>query len=109
AYSGCWGWLVNSSAGVSAHYVVDEAGSEVSQLVAESDRAWHISATYDCTLNGSKLCNRTGVSSNSITVGIEHGGKAAQTSWPTSQIQRSAELVCDITKRQGIPIDAYHV
>ncbi|MCB9666346.1 MAG: N-acetylmuramoyl-L-alanine amidase [Alphaproteobacteria bacterium] len=109
AYSGCWSWLVNSGSGVSAHYVVDEAGSEVSQLVAEANRAWHISATYDCKLNSNTRCDLSGVGSNSFTIGIEHGGSASQTSFSTGQIQTSAELLCDITRRQGIPLDAYHV
>lgn len=108
-YSGCWSWLADSASGVSAHYVVNESGSEVSQLVAEANRAWHIAATYDCTLNGSTRCDLSGTGSNSFTVGIEHGGQASQTSFPVGQIQRSAELVCDITRRQGIPLDAYHV
>ena len=41
-YAGCWGWLANSQSGASAHYVVHESGSEITQLVRESHRAWHI-------------------------------------------------------------------
>lgn len=109
AYSGCWSWLTNPSSGVSAHYVVKEDGSEISQLVRETHRAWHIAATYDCSLNGGHDCWRNGYSSNHFTIGIEHGGYASQSSWPTSQIDASARLVCDITRDRSIPRDKYHI
>src|SRR5690349_7976915 len=67
SYSSCWSWLIDSAAQASAHYVVNESGSEISQLVRESDRAWHIAATYDCTLNSSVECWRNGYSSNHFT------------------------------------------
>src|SRR4030095_14945405 len=51
SYSSCWSWLTNSAAQASAHYVVNESGSEISQLVRESDRAWHIAATSHCPPN----------------------------------------------------------
>ena len=47
-YSGCWSYLASSASGVSAHYVVSSNGGEVSQLVREKNRAWHIAATFDC-------------------------------------------------------------
>lgn len=108
SYTSCWSWLTNSAAGASAHYVVKEDGSEISQLVRESSRAWHIAANYDCSLNSSVECWRNGYSSNHFTVGIEHGGFASQTSFPTAQIDASARLSCDISKAHGIPRDRYH-
>mgnify|MGYP000042887012 CR=1 FL=1 len=69
AYSGCWGWLVNQAAGVSAHYVVKEDGSEISQLVKEANKAWHIGATYDCKLNSSKECTLNGYNATLRTTG----------------------------------------
>ena len=78
AYSGCWGWLANSASGVSAHYVVKEDGREISQLVREANRAWHIAATYECSLNGSMECGARATRSNNFTVGIEHAGFASQ-------------------------------
>lgn len=108
-YSGCWGWLVNSSAGVSAHYVVKEDGSEISQLVKESNKAWHIGASYKCSLNGNLDCWRDGYNANSFTVGIEHAGYASQASWNANLIDKSAKLVCDITKGHGIPRDNKHI
>jgi N-acetyl-anhydromuramyl-L-alanine amidase AmpD len=109
AYSGCWGWLVNKQSGVSAHYVVKEDGSEISQLVKEDKRAFHIAATYKKSLNGGQEAHLDGVGCNNFTVGIEHAGFAKQASWNANLIEQSAKLVCDITKRHGIPIDKYHV
>jgi N-acetyl-anhydromuramyl-L-alanine amidase AmpD len=109
AYAGCWGWLKNTQSGVSAHYVVKEDGSEITQLVRESSKAWHIAATYDCSRNASTECARNGQSSNNFTIGIEHGGFASQTTFPTGQIEASAKLVCDITRDNNIPRDRNHI
>jgi N-acetyl-anhydromuramyl-L-alanine amidase AmpD len=108
-YAGCWGWLKNPQSGVSAHYVVNESGSEITQLVLESKRAYHIAATYKCSLNGSTDCGKNGQSSNNFTIGIEHGGYGSQASWPAGQIEASAKLVCDITKSHAIPRDRNHI
>lgn len=108
-YSGCWGWLKNSSSGVSAHYVVNESGSEVTQLVRESSKAWHVSANYDCVRAGNTQCSKNGMGVNNFAVGIEHGGFGSQSSWSNGLIETSARLVCDITKRHNIPRDKYHI
>ncbi|MGV3621820.1 MAG: N-acetylmuramoyl-L-alanine amidase [Archangium sp.] len=108
-YSGCWSWQLNPSAQVSAHYTVKEDGSEVSQLVRETDRAWHVGAQYQCSRNNNVRCDLNGVSTNSISVGIEHGGWASQTSFPAGQTDASARLVCNITRRWGIPRDREHI
>jgi N-acetylmuramoyl-L-alanine amidase len=108
-YSGCWGFLGMASSGVSAHYVVAGDGSEISQLVRESDRAFHIGARYDCGLNSNAECGLNGVQANQFTIGIEHAGFASQTTWPTGEIDASARLVCDITKGWGIPRDRQHI
>ncbi len=109
AYSGCWGWLVNKASGVSANYVVKEDGSEISQLVKEASKAWHIAASYDCKLNSSKECGLAGQSTNNFSVGIEHAGFAKTTKWSANLIDKSAKLVCDITKGHAIPRDKYHI
>ncbi len=106
-YTGCWSWLTNPAAGASAHYVVADHG-EVSQLVREANRAWHIAASYDCNLNDGVMCGRQGQSSNNFTVGIEHGGFASQSSWPVAQIDSSAALACDISRDHGVPRDRNH-
>lgn len=109
SYSGCWSWLTNSRSGVSAHYVVNNDGTEVSQLVSESRKAWHIGATYDSNLNSGTASYLSGSSSNNFTIGIEHAGYASQSTWSSGLIDRSSELVCDIAADWDIPIDRYHV
>ncbi|MFP2909136.1 N-acetylmuramoyl-L-alanine amidase [Pyxidicoccus sp. 3LFB2] len=108
-YSGCWSWLTNSSSGVSARYVVREGGGEISQLVRDGSRAWHIGATYQCSNNNGAERGLNGRSSNDFTIGIEHGGYASTVNWPVGQIDASARLLCDITRDHGIPRDSYHV
>ena len=108
SYTGCVNTLLDPNRGASAHYVVNESGSEISQLVRESDRAWHIAATYDCALNASVDCWRNGYSSNHFTVGIEHGGYASQTTFPAGQLDASARLSCDISKAHAVPRDRQH-
>jgi hypothetical protein len=108
-YSGCWSWLRNSAAGASAHYVVNESGSEVTQLVRESNRAWHVAASYDCSRVSGHDCGKNGKSVNTFSVGIEHGGFASQKSFPAGQIDTSARLTCDISKGHNIPRDRLHV
>ena len=109
AYAGCWGWLVKGESGVSAHYVVKEDGSEISQLVKEAKKGWHIAATYKCELNGNKECGVQGVGANGFTVGIEHAGFTNQALWHANLIDQSAKLTCDITKRHNIARDKYHI
>ncbi|MBL8615444.1 MAG: N-acetylmuramoyl-L-alanine amidase [Deltaproteobacteria bacterium] len=109
SYSGCWSWLANSSSGVSAHYVVNSDGSEVTQLVSEARKAWHIGSTYDCDLNSQVDCSRDGSSNNNFTIGIEHAGYGSQASWDSRLISRSAALVCEIATARSIPKDRYHI
>ena len=108
-YASCWSWLDNPASQVSAHYVVNEDGSEISQLVREQNRGWHIAALYDCTLNRRHECWRNGVQSNHFTVGVEHAGFVSQDSFPRAQLDSSAALVCDITKDRAIPRDWQHI
>ncbi|HWO25504.1 MAG TPA: N-acetylmuramoyl-L-alanine amidase [Kofleriaceae bacterium] len=108
-YAGCWGWLVQSQAQASAHYVVREDGGEISQLVTEANRAWHVAATYDCANAGGAQCNLTGVSTNNFSVGIEHAGFASQASWSSGIIEASAKLTCDITQSHGVVRDRNHI
>jgi N-acetyl-anhydromuramyl-L-alanine amidase AmpD len=109
SYVGCWSWLLSQTSQVSAHYVVNEDGDEISQLVRERDRAWHIAAVYRCSLNRQHECWLNDVQSNHFTVGIEHAGFFTQDSFPASQIEASARLVCDLTRDRGIPRDWQHI
>lgn len=109
SYTGCWSWLVNAESGVSSHYVVNEEGTEISQLVREEDRAWHIAASYDCSLNHAHDCWLDGVQGNHFSVGVEHAGFASQDSFSASQVEASAALVCRISRRREMPRDFRHV
>ncbi len=109
SYSGCWSWLASPASQVSAHYVVREDGAEITQLVRESSRAWHIAAVYDSALNSGHEGKLHGTQSNHFTIGVEHAGFASQTSWPVEQIDASARLVCDVAKRWQIPRDRLHI
>ncbi len=109
SYSGCWSWLTNPASGVSAHYVVNDTGTEVRALVDENDRAWHVAADYDCDNNDGVECWRNGSSMNTISVGIEHAGYASQTHWDEGLINRSAAITCGITERHDVPRDSYHI
>jgi hypothetical protein len=108
-YAGCWGWLAHPQSQVSAHYVVREDGAEITQLVREPGRAWHIAAMYDSTLNAGHAGHLHGIQSNHFTIGIEHAGYASQTTWPAAQLDASARLVCDAAKRWGIPRDRLQI
>lgn len=108
-YAGCWGWLRNTASGASAHYVVKEDGGEITQLVTEANRAWHVAAAYDCSRAGNAQCNRNGMSTNTFSVGIEHAGFASQASWSNGIIETSAKLTCDITKGHNVPRDRNHI
>lgn len=103
AYSGCWGWLTTAYPTnpykTSAHYVVNESGSEISALVDETNTAHHVGKSWG------------GKPTNPRSVGIEHGGYpyAGANKWSEGQIATSAKLSCDIVKRQGIIRDRQHI
>jgi len=109
SYASCWGWLTNPTAQASAHYVINAAGTEVAQLVKESERAWHVSATYSCANNGEQRCDLDGQRTNDFAVGIEHAGFASQSGWAEPQIEASAKLVCNVTSAWNIAKDRYHI
>ena len=60
SYAGAISWFRDCSAGVSAHYLVRSSDGQITQMVRESDKAWHAG-----TANGH-------------TVGIEHEGYVEQ-------------------------------
>ena len=85
SYSGCISWFQNSSASVSAHYVVRSSDGEVTQMVYEEDVAWHAGNW----------------SYNEASVGIEHEGYVSDPgTWYTEAMYRSsADLTADIISR----------
>ena len=79
SYAGSISWFQNTSSQVSAHYVMRSSDGQVTQMVLESNRAWHVGTE------------------NNYTIGIEHEGYASQTTWyTTAMYQSSANLVKDI-------------
>jgi len=92
SYAGTISWFKNSAAKVSAHYVIRSSDGQVTQMVAEKDKAWHVGTE------------------NGYTVGIEHEGYVDQPSWFTDAMYRSsAALVRNIADRRGIPKDRAHI
>jgi len=88
SYSGCISWFQNSSASVSAHYVVRSSDGQVTQMVKEADVAWHAGNwTY-----------------NAGSVGIEHEGyvDSPETWYTDAMYASSAALTADIAARNGI-------
>ena len=85
SYAGCISWFQNCAAGVSAHYVVRSSDGQVTQMVLESQKAWHVG------------------SENPYTVGIEHEGYVTNPAWyTTAMYQSSADLTRNICTDNNI-------
>jgi N-acetyl-anhydromuramyl-L-alanine amidase AmpD len=93
-YAGCISWFQNCAAGVSAHYVVRSSDGQVTQMVLEAYKAWHVGTE------------------NPYTIGIEHEGyQATGYNWYTpAMLNSSAALCADICNSgYGInPLRTYH-
>lgn len=88
-------WLCNGDAGVSCHYLVDEAGNIV-QMVDEARRAWHAGASH--------WAGEDDI--NSCSIGIEIHNQGHFKGYPDfSEPQMAAleELCLDILSRHEIP------
>src|SRR6185369_12355501 len=86
SYAGTISWFQNCSAQVSAHYVVRSSDGQITQMVLEKDKAWHVG------------------SENGYTVGIEHEGyMSAPSTWFTDAMYNaSALLTRDICTSNGL-------
>ena len=86
SYAGTISWFNNASAQVSAHYVIRSSDGQITQMVLEKDRAWHV------------------LSANDYTIGIEHEGYVASgNTWYTNAMYNSsAALVRDICVDRNI-------
>lgn len=86
SYAGAISWSQNCSANVSYHYVIRSSDGQVTQMVLESDKAWHVG------------------SENPYTIGFEHEGYVNDASWYTQAMyEGSAAIVRDIcTSGYGI-------
>lgn len=89
SYAGCISWFQNCDAEVSSHYVIRSYDGQVTQMVREKDKAWHVG-----TANG-------------YTIGIEHEAYGDIISFFTEAMYTSsADLVRNICSRYE-PIDGH--
>jgi MYXO-CTERM domain-containing protein len=95
SYSGCISWFQNSSAQVSAHYVIRSSDGQITQMVWEEDVAWH-AGNWDYNL---------------ASIGLEHEGYVdAPGTWYTDAMYASsAALVADIVRRTSVSADRSHI
>ena len=88
-------WLVSEESKVSAHYLVDVAG-EITQMVAEAERAWHAGQSY--------WAGETDLNSASIGIEIHNPGHDFDYPAFTEAQMASVEALClDILSRHAIP------
>ncbi len=71
-YAGCISWFQNCAASVSAHYVLRSSDGQITQMVLEASKAWHVG------------------SENPYTVGLEHEGYNNNPSWYTNAMYNSS-------------------
>ena len=83
-YAGSIAWFQNCSAKASAHYVIRSVDGQVTQMVPEADKAWHVGVA------------------NSYTIGIEHEAYGNIYSYfTTAMYESSADLVKNICSRRS--------
>ncbi|MDP5170575.1 MAG: N-acetylmuramoyl-L-alanine amidase [Bacteroidia bacterium] len=92
SYASCISWFRNARAKVSAHYVVRAFDGQITQMVCEGDKAYHV---------------RT---DNGESIGIEHEGFIDDGgAWYTNEMyESSAAIVRDVCARYNInPLQTY--
>lgn len=87
AYAGAISWSQNCASNVSYHYVIKSSDGQVTQMVEEANKAWHVGTE------------------NPYTIGYEHEGFVDDPSWYTQAMyESSADLSRDIVNSgYGIP------
>jgi peptidoglycan hydrolase-like amidase/N-acetyl-anhydromuramyl-L-alanine amidase AmpD len=89
SYAGTIAWFKYSGAMASSHYVIRSSDGQITQMVLEADKAYHISIHND------------------YTIGIEHEGYTSDANWYTdSMYVASAALVRNICTKYNISKDA---
>ncbi|MCX5400637.1 peptidoglycan-binding protein [Streptomyces sp. NBC_00102] len=92
SYAGSISWFQNPAAVVSAHYVIRSSDGQITQMVRDSDTAYHAK------------------SANASALGIEHEGWIDDPSWFTDVMYRSsAALTRYLCDRHGIAKDRAHI
>ncbi len=91
-YAGCISWFQNCAASVSAHYVLRSSDGQITQMVLESNKAWHVGTE------------------NPYTVGLEHEGYNNTPVWYTNAMYAtSGALVKNICTDNLIdPLRTYY-
>lgn len=74
-YAGAISWAQNCSSSVSYHYVVRSSDGQVTQMVLEGDKAWHVG------------------SENPYTIGYEHEGYVNDPTWYTDAMYNSSAAI----------------
>ncbi len=93
SYAGAISWSQNCSSNVSYHYVVRSSDGQVTQMVLEADKGWHVG------------------SENPYTIGIEHEGYVSDPSWYTTALYNASAGICKdvVTSGYGInPLRTYY-
>ena len=93
SYAGAISWSQNCNSNVSYHYVIRSSDGQVTQMVLEANKAWHVG------------------NANPYTIGYEHEGYVSDASWyTTAMYNSSAALSRDICNSgYGInPKRTYH-
>jgi hypothetical protein len=87
SYSGAISWSQNCVSNVSFHYVIRSSDGQVTQMVLEADKGWHVGTE------------------NPYTIGYEHEGYVSDPSWYTEAMYNSsAALSRDVVgSGYGIP------
>ncbi len=75
-YAGAISWAQNCNASVSYHYVVRSTDGQITQMVDETYKAWHVG------------------SENPYTIGIEHEGYVNDPSWYTDPMYEQSAALC---------------
>ena len=92
SYDGAISWFRNATSDVSAHYVLRKSDGEITQMVPDVNKAWHV-------------CG-----SNNDTIGLEHEGASSNPStWTPAMLDASARLTAWLVQEYDIPIDRQHI
>jgi len=75
SYAGSISWFQNPSAQVSAHYLIRSSDGQVTQMVRESQKAWHVR------------------SHNPHSIGIEHEGYISNPDWYTNAMYNASAAI----------------
>ncbi len=86
-YAGCISWFKNCAANVSAHYVMRAVDGQVTQMVLESNKAWHVGNW------------------NPQAIGIEHEGWIDNPAWYTKALYASSAALCQDICASGYGIN----